>query len=205
MYINCLMIILLVIVLDKQTALDLIPEVKEFDWTTVQTRSDIIRTKLLLKYGGVWADASTLPLKPLTGNIEELNNGTDIFMYKQYKSDKYLTANWFIIAYVKNHYLLKKVDKTFIDKLRELRRKNKKIPYFLWYIVISELYNTDKKIKDIIDRLTLTNELNKPIEHNKHIPLDIKYYSNLPLMYKRNTIITKTLYNNYLNTIIDTI
>ena len=55
---------------------------KNFRHLTIQMRSDLLRIKLLQKYGGVWADASALPLKPLTGNIETLDNGTGVFFYR---------------------------------------------------------------------------------------------------------------------------
>lgn len=193
-----------VVVLDKQSMLQLLPEVDDFfGWTTVQIRSDIIRTKLLLKYGGVWADASTLPLKPLTGNIENIDNGSNLFLYKLI-DDKFHRplSSWFIIAYIKNHYFLKELDKEFTKRLYECKRKHTKIEYFLWYDAMRDLSLKDKKIKDVIDKQTIYNTKSKI--HNKgiHLDLDISNYNNLPLMFKRNRYISNEKYDKYLNSII---
>ena len=44
-------------VLDKKSAQKYVPEIKKYGYLSIQQRSDLLRTKLLLKYGGVWADA----------------------------------------------------------------------------------------------------------------------------------------------------
>ena len=57
--------------------------------STVTTRSDIIRLKLLYKYGGLWMDASTF----INGPLDFLNeHRTSIFMFRE---ESFL-HNWFI-------------------------------------------------------------------------------------------------------------
>jgi hypothetical protein len=95
-------------VLDKKTALKYVPELKHYDHLIVQHRADLLRIKLLSKYGGVWADASTLPMKPLNEVINHIDNGTNIFMYRFIpKKDVRMISNWFIISKQPNNYLIK--------------------------------------------------------------------------------------------------
>lgn len=72
----------------------------------VQHRSDLIRTKLLLQYGGVWADPTCFCTTPLDAWI----NGTltsGLFLFSKPGRDR-IIANWFIAA-EKDNVLLHKL------------------------------------------------------------------------------------------------
>jgi hypothetical protein len=184
-------------VLNKQTASNYIDNFDEFDSISIQSRSDLLRIKLLEKYGGVWADASTLPMKPLTGNINHMDKGTGIFFYRYIpkRPDNIHISNWFIIAKQPHHYLLKKLIYAFEQKMRI----PKKYPYFIFHYTLTELYNKDSKIKNIIDALTITQDLSHAPQRNKPYP-DLKSnVSEQPLCYKRAKKITKHMYYEYLN------
>ena len=190
-------------VLDKSSSLQYVPEMKKYDWVTVQIRSDILRTKLLLKYGGVWADASTLPLKSLTGNIDNIDNNQDIFFYRYIPNRPYYISSWFIIAKRKNHYLLKKLDKEFVNILLLNKKNKKKNEYFIYHNTLTKMYNNDAKIKNIIDNLSITQDLRHAPKRKKKYPeLNIKNIHKLPLMFKRAKIINKNVYFKYLNSLI---
>jgi len=67
-------------------------------------RSDLIRTFLLYKYGGVWADPTTYPLQPLDEWLPD-KMGAGLFLFHKPSPDR-IISNWFIAA-EKDNYLLK--------------------------------------------------------------------------------------------------
>jgi hypothetical protein len=52
-----------------------------------------------------------------------------------------IISNWFIVS-KKNHYLLKKLDKEFVNILL----LNKKNEYFIYHNTLTKLYNKEAKI-----------------------------------------------------------
>jgi hypothetical protein len=164
-----------------------------FEGCTVQHQSDILRIKLLEKYGGVWADASTLPMKPLTGNITHMDKGTGVFFYRYIPAHNNIhISSWFIISKQPHHYLIKKFVHAFEKKL-----KNKNQPYFTFHYTLTNLYNTDLKIKKMIDALTITQDLPHAPQRNKKYP-NLTSSSEQPLCYKRAKKITRQMYSRYL-------
>lgn len=66
--------------------------------------SDLIRTQLLIKYGGVWADPTTVPVQ----NLEDWllpNFNSGLFLFQNPGRDR-IIANWFM-ASEKDNFLLK--------------------------------------------------------------------------------------------------
>ena len=188
-------------ILDKKSVLKYFPELANFNHLTIQTKSDLIRIKLLNKYGGVWADASTLPMKPLTNNIDNIDNGTGVFFYRYNPPSKnnHYISNWFIIAKQPNHYLINKLANTFEERVKD---KNKKYPYFYFHDTLTDLYNTDNKIKKIIDTLTITQDLSHAPQLKKSYPaLTCENIDKQPLVYKRPSI-KKEIYHKYLECLI---
>jgi hypothetical protein len=72
---------------------------------TVQALSDVVRTKLLLE-GGVWADASVLPIEPLDAWLPDLLKDSGFFAFERPGVDRPLSS-WFLAA-SRNHVLMKK-------------------------------------------------------------------------------------------------
>ncbi len=181
-------------VLDKHTISTYIKNFNEFDSLTIQLRSDLLRVKLLEKYGGVWADASTLPMKPLTGNITHMDKGTGVFFYRYIPVfDNIHISSWFMIAKQPHHYLMKTIADVFEKKMRI----PKKYPYFVFHYTLTELYNTDVKIKKIIDKLTITQDLPHAPQRNQPYPT-LNSVSEQPVCYKRAKKITRSMYSKYL-------
>jgi len=58
--------------------------------------SDLVRTQLLIRYGGVWADPTTFPLQPLDNWIHKNLQAGYFFFYKPGRDR--IIANWFIAA-----------------------------------------------------------------------------------------------------------
>jgi hypothetical protein len=88
-----------VVVLDAESAHDYIeidlPEAK-LRSLAVQHLSDLIRLALLLKYGGVWADATTYCMRPLDDWIENCA-ASGFFAFSNPGPDR-LISNWFLAA-----------------------------------------------------------------------------------------------------------
>ena len=189
-------------ILNKKTALEYIPELKNFNHLTRTMRSDLIRIKLLEKYGGVWADASTLPMKPLTGWIEECDNGTGIFFYRYFpetreedKGKGYISS-WFIVSKQPNHYLIKKLADTFEERVKD---KSKKYKYYEFHNTLTDLIKNDQRIKNYINRLTVSQSLSHK-KGSTHPPIKKTTILQQPLCYKRETSVNHKEYYDYLNT-----
>lgn len=99
-----------VIALDKHTIYKHIDPVdvteEKFNNMPVKKRANLLRIKLLIEYGGVWADATCYCMKPLDTWLNEYM-GAGVFMFQNPGRDR-LMANWFI-ASEQNNYLLKKL------------------------------------------------------------------------------------------------
>jgi len=143
--------------LDYEKVLEYIPELDKLPKIrTVQSRSDYLRVSLLEKYGGVWADASVWPLLPLDNWLDEELNKTDgLFMYKfDPISENRITSSWFIAVSKSNNYLIKKWREEFEKKIMT----NNKYPYYIVHHTLTELMQTDEKIKKSLDLLTITEK-----------------------------------------------
>ena len=188
-------------VLDKESSQKYVPEIKKYGYLTIQQRSDLLRTKLLLKYGGVWADASTLPLKSLTGNIEKIDNNTGVFFYRFIpESQGRICSNWFIISKKPNNFIIKCIDKEFENKMKI----KKKYPYYIYHHCVTNLYKRDKKFRNIFDKLTLTEKKSHAPFCGKKFPdLVPENIDKLPLLFKRAKRIKKDKYNKYLDGVLN--
>lgn len=82
-----------------------------FDSMIPAHKSDLIRLALLSKYGGVWADATLLCIKPLNEFISSLNY-KKLFMFSRPGRDR-VVASWFIVA-EKNNYALNQLYHLFL-------------------------------------------------------------------------------------------
>ena len=96
-------------------------------------RSDLIRTQLLIQYGGVWVDPTTFPTLPLD-NWLLAHKTNDLFMFLSPGRDR-IMSNWFIAASA-NNILMKKVYDDLIYywseyNFRNLGREDKKNELFL--------------------------------------------------------------------------
>jgi hypothetical protein len=65
--------------------------------SNIQARSDALRIHLLAQYGGVWADASVMPARPLDTWIHESAGVTGFFGFRLVGMDRPL-ASWFLAA-----------------------------------------------------------------------------------------------------------
>lgn len=91
-------------VLDKHSADNVLPRKNLPSDITEASYSDLLRLHLLKVNGGVWADATTLCLKPLDHWLHFLLLTTDIFLFSNPAADRKV-ASWFIASRKRSHGL----------------------------------------------------------------------------------------------------
>lgn len=116
--------------------------------------SDLLRLLLLNKFGGVWADASLLPVKPLSEFYDEYVNETEFFSYRHTKrwspvSGTCVIDSFFLCVKRPKHILIKKWLKSF----KHHYVKEKKWLYYMVHQAATNLYDKDEEIKYIIDNM----------------------------------------------------
>jgi len=102
--------------LDDKTLFDYIDFPKAIDIKrrdlTIQKISALARLALLSKYGGVWADGTTMCTQPLSEWLEQYY-GCEFFAFRNPGKDR-LMANWFIAA-EPGSVILQRLNKHFTD------------------------------------------------------------------------------------------
>lgn len=113
--------------------------------------SDIIRTMLLIRYGGLWLDATVL----LTGPVPDYVFQSDIFMYRHsYPDDITITYNnWLIYAKPNNILLESTRDLLF----RYWENETTIREYFLWHLFMTMVVSKYDAAAD--DIFYITDEL----------------------------------------------
>lgn len=105
--------------------------------------ADIIRVHLLVKYGGLWCDATTLCTVPLDKWLNEyIETGFFTFRSKKSKNSKIL-GNWFMYC-EKNNYIMSEWKKK-IDKFWNNNNVSKQ--YFIHQKIFKTIYNSNKSFK----------------------------------------------------------
>lgn len=165
-------------VLDAQTMSDFVDTMdidpESFGWTKF---SDVLRLRLLEKYGGVWADASTFPHRPLDDWLEPLSwNG--FFAFSSPAPDR-LIENW-LIASAPAHPVVGALERGFASLLLNTD------PNFLMYFAINYhqqwmLRKPENKLEEVARRAMTecTVMSSKPCE----ILGKSTYYSDAPQMF----------------------
>lgn len=153
-----------VIVLNSQTISDYIPNFQEILNDSPKREhshcADLLRLLLLSKYGGVWVDCNVYPVSPLSDFYEEVVNTTGFFTYRFFprylnkKMGNRETVVWFLCANAPKNYLIEMWKQKLIKKFRD----NHVWKYYTMAETLCELYDTDLKIKFIIDNMVQIDE-----------------------------------------------
>lgn len=149
-------------------------------------QSDIIRLRLLEKYGGVWIDASTILLEDLDNFISKDN--LTLFITPSSSLENPVFENWFISAPLNN-----KVIKMWIEEvLLALQNTNK-------YIHDSNVYNVE--ITGDVNYLICHLSLKNIYENDKSLLNGTKIYvsNDTAFYYQHNTPDLKYLFKNKLD------
>lgn len=153
-----------VIVIDKDNIKHYVPEyfdIIDGSNAPIQKQANLLRLLLLKKYGGIWADASLYPEKCADEFIDKILNDTGFFSYRFIPRSLSVvdgnreTVNWFLVSGEPNHYLISK----WLDKISTRYTHNfdwKK--YFQMHEDLCELYDSDDKIKSIINNMVQVSE-----------------------------------------------
>lgn len=93
-------------ILDQERVDDLMRRAGvRYDALTPQALSDAVRTRLLLNTGGVWADATVLPMAPLDEWLPEATKETGFFAFERPGPDRPISS-WFIATSAR-HFAMK--------------------------------------------------------------------------------------------------
>ena len=84
-------------------------------------KADILRLYLLSKHGGVWVDATTFCLKPLTSWLPSAIEHFDLFNFKQKDNLTRPMEVWFIAA-KKNHRIINETLEQYVNYITEPRK-----------------------------------------------------------------------------------
>jgi hypothetical protein len=129
-----------------------------FDKMKVQAQSDVYRTLIIYRYGGIWVDASLFCNMPLDDWLD-LNQTDLISFVRNDKLDKqeYLDispwiTSWFLAA-PKESYILRRVVQILSNATEQEKRLNKKRDYFWWHRIVSDLARQDEYIMNRIQTL----------------------------------------------------
>lgn len=151
-------------VLSDKTIAEYVPEyfeiIKNSRRRQMQKKSDLLRLLLLSKFGGVWVDASVYPMMGLNEFYNKIVNETGFFAYRfiprgGYRgTNKCETTSWFLCSNVQEHYLIENWKKLFIEKFKKM----KIMRYFELHETLTDLYDTDDKVKYIIDNMIQIDE-----------------------------------------------
>ncbi len=110
---------------------------------SIQAMSDIVRIKLLRKYGGIWVDASVYCNRPLNEYIFKFTRKTGFFAFCNPGKDR-LISSWFL-ASSNDNYIISTMD-TCVKKFWNYKKKE-----IYFRLLISKIfdysYEFSKKIK----------------------------------------------------------
>jgi hypothetical protein len=113
----------------------------------MQAKSDIIRLALLNRYGGIWADATMLCMKPLDTWIDDAIRPSGLWMYYGNGGDMigYGPASWFI-ASEKGSYIISR----WKTKCDEYWQNRNECDRYNWMdFLFRDLYESDDKFRDL--------------------------------------------------------
>jgi hypothetical protein len=170
--------------LDLQNRQRFVPEIKYYSLLEVQKQADILRLMLLIKYGGVWVDASVLPMRPLDTFIDTyVNNDGSLFMYK-YTNNKFpdlLISNWFMYTPCASHPMLSEWLLKIIYNLHDVEKTRH---YYATHHALGQLYNYGNKLtKCVLDSLVMDAIPPHNIPHDISFSCESTYHYEA--MYKR--------------------
>jgi len=126
------------------------------NWKTLPAyrQSDIIRLRLLEKYGGVWIDASTILLEDLDKFISKDN--LTFFITPSSSLENPVFENWFISAPPNNKVIKMWIEevlialsnpKEYINKSSDFSKQSiSKLYYLICHLALKNIYEKDKSL-----------------------------------------------------------
>lgn len=149
--------------------------------------SDIIRTNLLINYGGMWIDSTML----LTDNIPETIIENELFVFRFspiFEERKQVASNQFIYAKNKNNEIL---IRTLNGLYYYWENNNKLNHYFMYHYLFAIAVSTNDITKKQFNKIPFYSSMNN---HTLQYELLNKYNKNRFEYYKNITFIHKLTY-----------
>lgn len=124
-------------------------------------KSDLLRLLLLERYGGAWVDASLYPITGMNDIAKDYLNEEDFFAYRYMPrlindAGPKEIASFFLLSPNKDSYIIQRWRENF--QKRFMFNRNKDFEYHAVFSVISELYDSDEKIKKTINGMVQVDE-----------------------------------------------
>ncbi len=166
-------------VLCDKTIANYVPEyldiIKNSPARSFPAKSDLLRILLLSKFGGVWVDASVLPMLPLSKFYNKIVNNTGFFSYrfKPRGTKRREIVSWFLCTDEPGLYLVDKWKEAFVNNFKT----NRRWPYFTFHATLTKLYDTDPVIKTLLnDMVQINQKIPHSAEHDWHKRIDSYMY-----------------------------
>lgn len=143
-----------VVVLNRQTFsnyIDVNLPASTFEKLGVQMQANLIRLALLQRHGGVWADATTLCVRPLDIWVHELVGPSGFFAFTNTSRER-LLCNWFLAALPK-HTIVTGICTSLICYFNANPPKSS---YTGWQLILHKVAREVLKQHPIATRLWLT-------------------------------------------------
>ncbi|MGI5116201.1 capsular polysaccharide synthesis protein [Treponema sp. SP13] len=142
-----------------------------------QNFSDILRFALLKKYGGAWFDATIFALYPPKEDIFNY----EIYSIKNQNGNKYNISRRRWTAYL---WIVKENENYFINRVYDFfiaywKVNNSLIDYFLIDHIIAYLYETDIKIRNLLDSIPINNLHVSDFQDKLSVSYDENCFRNL--------------------------
>jgi hypothetical protein len=140
-----------VIVLDKENLADYadLSDLEAAD-VPIQKRSNILRCRLLIVHGGVWADGTILCTSSLDGWLFAAMR-SEAFMFSRPEVYR-MTSNWFLAAEPGSRLLIAQ-DQAYTRYLTDppIYKQDPPPPYFSFHYTVEYLYRTDRVFRSDFD------------------------------------------------------
>jgi hypothetical protein len=114
--------------------------------------SDVVRMRLLAKYGGVWMDATTF----LLDKLPEYISHADLFAFKCHPAAGVVASNWFIVA-KPNHPVISKVANLLCEYWK---KENKLISYSLFHLFFTMTVNSSAETNALWSAVPYFDDVN---------------------------------------------
>jgi hypothetical protein len=158
-----------VIILDESNLDHYMPEFKKIVAKsslprTSAAKSDLLRLLLLQQYGGIWVDASLLPMAPTRFFLPYLMNDQQFFAYRfkprispyDLSGDRECVS-WFLAVGKPNHHMINQ----WLERYLQFFINADPYPYFAIHQSLADLYD---------DNLSFRNAIEKMRQISEHIP-----------------------------------
>ncbi|MEJ6403368.1 capsular polysaccharide synthesis protein [Yoonia sp. 2307UL14-13] len=134
-----------VVLLDQTQADEILPRDGFPAEMIISHYADMLRTALLLKHGGVWADATCLCLKPLDGWLPNIFNQCGFFAFHKPGPDR-LISSWFLAA-AKNSVVVEEMHAIFGAYWKWGPHHAGKPPYFWFHYLFEHLVQDNRDVR----------------------------------------------------------